>query len=267
VVLLRTCAIDPYDGIDPLVRALWLGTVQEAFSLSDAWAHGMQGNVLALLAPAAVGLIGMAIAIARTQGEARLRWVAWTALSACTLLVASLRIGYGQTALVTTAFGALALIDMIPAQRRALRLPCAVALSPLALAALLPERAASPPTSGAIAACNRPDDARGLAALPPGLVLAPIDQGAFVLAFTPHRALAAPYHRNNAGNRLALLALREPAEDALALLRAAGVDYVAACGEAGARTPLLVALDGPSPPARVARVDALGAYRVWRIDP
>ena len=42
-----------------------------------------------------------------------------------------------------------------------------------------------------------------LAALAPGVVLAPIDLGPRILTTTAHRVLAAPYHRNAAGNRAA----------------------------------------------------------------
>jgi hypothetical protein len=44
-------------------------------------------------------------------------------------------------------------------------------------------------------ACTGPAAFRGLAALPAGTVLAPIDFGPYILAYTPHSIVAAPYHR------------------------------------------------------------------------
>jgi hypothetical protein len=45
------------------------------------------------------------------------------------------------------------------------------------------------------ASCYRRDHLAGLASLRPGLILAPIDLGAHLLAETPHAVVAAPYHR------------------------------------------------------------------------
>ena len=50
-----------------------------------------------------------------------------------------------------------------------------------------------------------------LARLPPGLVAGPIDAGSHILALTPHAVLAAPYHRDNHGNRIVLDALPDRA--------------------------------------------------------
>jgi hypothetical protein len=73
----------------------------------------------------------------------------------------------------------------------------------------------------------------GLARLPAGVVAADLDYGPFLLALTPHRILAAPYHRLSAG----ILATREifasPPAAAHAALRRLGVTYVATCGTRG----------------------------------
>jgi hypothetical protein len=68
-----------------------------------------------------------------------------------------------------------------------------------------------------------------LAALPPGLVLAPQDLGPFIVAFTRHSVVAAPYHRMSAQ----ILAVHrfwnaDPAR-AEAALRAVHPDYVVDC--------------------------------------
>jgi hypothetical protein len=78
-----------------------------------------------------------------------------------------------------------------------------------------------------------------LAALPPGLVAADLDLGPYIVALTPHRVVAAPYHRLNRGilaNRAIFASRRADAE---ATMRALGVDYIALC-------------NGPSDPARRA---------------
>jgi hypothetical protein len=68
-----------------------------------------------------------------------------------------------------------------------------------------------------------------LRALPEGIVLAPIDLGPFVLLYTRHSVIAAPYHRNNQGNRLMIDSLMAAPEAAREKLRVAGVRYIALC--------------------------------------
>ena len=48
-------------------------------------------------------------------------------------------------------------------------------------------------------ACFRSENYAALARIPAGLIAADIDYGPFLLALTPHRILAAPYHRLSSG--------------------------------------------------------------------
>jgi hypothetical protein len=97
-------------------------------------------------------------------------------------------------------------------------------------------------------ACFYASSLRTLAAQRPGLVAADLDLGPYIVALTPHRVVAAPYHRLNQGilaNHAILEASRAQAE---ATMRALGVDYIALCnapsaaaqrGEASLRGALL----------------------------
>ncbi len=126
--------------------------------------------------------------------------------------------------------------------------------------------------------CFRSANVRRLAELPPGLVAADLELGPYIVALSPHRVVAAPYHRlekSILANRAILSGT--PAE-ALRQLQALGVDYVALCANG--------ATNGVHPPlseqsglrARLlggARVDFLrelpwgtdSPIRVWRIAP
>src|SRR5690606_37879908 len=77
--------------------------------------------------------------------------------------------------------------------------------------------------------CGSARDYEDLAALPRATVLAPSNLGAPILAYTPHRALAGPYHRNTAGNLATLDMLMAAPDEASRLIRAAGVTLVAFC--------------------------------------
>jgi hypothetical protein len=127
-------------------------------------------------------------------------------------------------------------------------------------------------------ACSKHDAIRDLADLPPGLVAAHIDIGAYIAALTHHRALSAPYHRiaNAIIANYQIFAAHDPAE-AAAILKRENVDYVIICR----------GLDAPSASTEVwkdtLRADLVNGaapkyltpvplpnpesiFRVWRVD-
>jgi hypothetical protein len=81
----------------------------------------------------------------------------------------------------------------------------------------------------AAAACRTAAAYQPLARLAPGLVFAPMDAGAHLLAHTPHSVLAAPYHRNNRGNRLVIDAWLASPEAAEPLVRGSGARWLMIC--------------------------------------
>ncbi len=257
------CGLDPYSNVDPLVRREWLDKVKEAYSVGHAWSAGLASFLLVNYIPALTGMAGVLVAVWRTKGEARLRWLVWLALSLVTLTVAVFRIGTIQTAQVITSVGSVYMLSLLPEGWRALRIPGAFALSVFVLALVIP--ADTPASAGSkFAQCVRPRHAGGLALLPEGRLLASIDEGAYLLAFTQHRIIAAPYHRNNEGNRLEAQAFTLPAEDALQLLRSRQVDYVAICGPERRDSPLIAALVAGLPGA--TKLEVAGQYQAWRIE-
>ena len=85
-------------------------------------------------------------------------------------------------------------------------------------------------TSGAEAGeCGTPAEWNALASVPAGLVVSPSNSGAEILRFTHHRAISAPYHRNQGGMLTELhIGLATPAE-AEAFFRGAGISILAFC--------------------------------------
>ncbi|TDK35415.1 hypothetical protein E2F50_14315 [Rhizobium deserti] len=77
--------------------------------------------------------------------------------------------------------------------------------------------------------CGGPATMQVLNGLPPGVVSSPSNSGADIIRFTPHRAISAPYHRNQAGMLTELhIGLANPKE-AEAFIRGAGVTIVTFC--------------------------------------
>jgi len=69
----------------------------------------------------------------------------------------------------------------------------------------------------------------------PGWSLPTLDLGPYIVALTPHRVVAAPYHRLGQGILANRAILEAPRDQAEATMRALGVDYVALCN--GPRDP------------------------------
>ncbi|WP_245488514.1 hypothetical protein [Mesorhizobium sp. Pch-S] len=78
-------------------------------------------------------------------------------------------------------------------------------------------------------ACTGPVDYAVLAGMPATTVLAVSNLGSPILAYTNHRVLAGPYHRNIEGNLLVLDAFTGQAATAQAIVRNQHIGLVALC--------------------------------------
>ena len=140
----------------------------------------------------------------------------------------------------------------------------------LALAA--PSRPAADIEPLSRTSCSDTPSVSSLAQIPPGLVLADVNLGPYIVALSPHRVVMAPYHRLDRSivEGHALLAATPPAAEAR--LRELGVDYVVACRAAsggGAPATLQEVLAAARPPAWLVPVPlasspSLLVYRVQR---
>ncbi|MGO9008111.1 MAG: hypothetical protein ACLQIQ_07585 [Beijerinckiaceae bacterium] len=230
------CLIDPFVGIDPLLREFWLDKVSEAMPLRRFFQREPYSALIFSL-PVLLGLAATAVAARHETGLAQQRWIFVAAMSlvGAALCFWMIRvIGFaGPVALLGGAWciGKLgALLQTKWAQGAALSLALALPFSSIGWALVLTHEdhktgADSPGT------CLAPQAIAPLDALEPGLFVAPIDAGSYILAFTRHRVVAAPYHRNNHGNRLMLDAFLAEPHSAEVLLRDNHVDYVALCAD------------------------------------
>ncbi len=268
------CLADPFAGLDPLVRDIWLANVGEA---KPAWRHFAEDpralGVIGL--PIAFGLAGAIAALRAARGLDRARWAALLGYALLGVATTAFMIR-GATSLAPFALlGCAWLVLSLPravapgwsgAGRAALALAATLPLSSIGWAMVLP--ASSRPDARAdMRACLTSEAMAPLAALPSGLVLAPIDLGAHLLAQTPQAVVTAPYHRNNRGNRAAIDAFRASPDEAQARVRTLGARYVVSCSTAkelrtiAARAPgsLAARLMEDAPPEWLRRVSPPGA--------
>ena len=126
--------------------------------------------------------------------------------------------------------------------------------------------------SGDAGTCQRASDYAPLARLPRGPMLAFIDSGPFILMESGHAVLAAPYHRNQAGNNAMLDMFLAAPDDAKAKLAAHGIDTVAFCPgaperydyAAGAPAGLAAALGRGDEPGFLERIPRQRSRRLSR---
>jgi hypothetical protein len=240
------CLGDPFVHLDSRLSTLWLSHVNEARSIASML-RDLPQEVLPYYGLPLAALVLSFLQIAREPAQARWSWICGAAVLGSLLLLA-LWLVRGTTAAnaVAVALLAAAMVRMLPAgngpayfglSRAAFAAvllfnPLAMlAISAAAAHALEAARDTRRPVTSADnpGACQRASDYLPLASLPKGLVLGFIDAGPFLLMQTPHAVLAAPYHRDIAGNTITLDILLAPLEEAGRRLREARIDYVAFC--------------------------------------
>lgn len=219
----RVC-LSPYGAVDPFVASRWLDNVGEAQSLFAAPLPIALGYIGLLVAGIIAG-IGWLVAT-KARG-----WAVLLSFQLGALAVAAFELrGVYLGAIV----GVPALAATIGVARRRGSLP--LVASWLGSAGMLYPIAAQALPSGGPGGSR--SDARGctdratlaaLRRLAPGTLLAPIDLGAYALAETRHRVIAAPYHRNNAGNAALYRFMEATPDEARTIAQAWRVDYVVAC--------------------------------------
>ncbi|MCR5869817.1 hypothetical protein LRS12_03030 [Sphingomonas sp. J344] len=243
-----------------MLERLWLARVAEAQPLFVAPLDRAIGYV-------GLALVGLGATAWQWRQSRAVEWAVLAAfhLAALALALVQLRGIYAGTLLAAPALAAL----IAEARQRG---PLVLAAAWIASAGLVY------PALGGLAA-PKPEAAQcdggavlaQLAAQPAGTVAAPIDLGAYALAETRHRILAAPYHRNAEGNLAVYRLVDLPVARAQAEAGRLRIDYLADCGgawdELGAPPAgsLRAALRAGTPPEWLTPVAAgASVYRVAR---
>jgi hypothetical protein len=281
-------ALDPFHGLDPLVRRLWLDHVAEGMPI---FAQDPATIAMLLYTPLVV-MAGWAAVRHERPGTKPRDWdeIALFALAACLLSLAVMRVAL-LAQLVTVPFSAVLLTRRLPLAR-ALRaaptrmlatLACLLLLTPLGasfaghsferMVAAEPVAARPspfvPPSSGSC-------DLASLNALPPAHLFAPLNIGPEVLVRTPHSVVAGSYHRNSAAMRDVIEAFSGDPARTEALVRSRHARWLVFCADDeelaidGARRPdnLINTLRHGRPPGWLVPVAGFGGgLRVYAIKP
>ena len=277
LVLDPACVHGPFGAVDPRVRPFWFDKVQEL----QPWSRLFFKDPISTLR--VVVMTMMALASAGFLVFRRRPWLQPTTLTIAALILLAAWAAahayrmqdyvywFGVPALAAS----IGLIGeqwlkgrMLPVLLASLLLsPICAAVAVIGLIDLTPIKPRASPTSDQ--RCYDDATYAPLSRLPPGLALAEINLGPFILADTGDSVLAAPYHRMSWGILAAHEAQDAPPAAAEARVRALKIDYVVECPA----NPLRVRGDGfegqlrrGQVPAWLSKVsgpnDLLRVYRV-----
>jgi hypothetical protein len=240
ILLVRApqCTAGPFATLDPLTYDFWYRNVSEGMPVWDQvlpWALMTVGLPI-------VGLIGGVLAWRQARGEERTRWMLWLALAGLSFALSIVVIRTGATANALALPGAAWLLYAMLTRARAVPSPITRTLATAgALLLATPGLAVSAVfgLSGATGAvqtaaiavppCDRAREMADLVALPKSRIFAPVDISPALLAWTPHEAIGAGYHRNSPAIHRVLATFLGTPEFARASVLASGSDYVAGC--------------------------------------
>ncbi len=251
------CLSGPYGNIDPRLVDLWLSKVSEAQSVIDLGVD-TPDRVLAYFG-FPVSALAIGIYAWRTDpADRRIEWAFVNIFVLAGILIACWQIRgltFANFLAVPASAWLLARVyarvatEPDPARRFLRVLVAGLVLNNVfyigiadAIAATLPGSERDRSTAEA---CLAPAALAPLRDLPTGVILSGIDLGAHILVQTGHSVMAAPYHRNQRGNLLAMDVMMAPPEDARELIEASEVDYILYCdGMVDGRTLTERAPDG-----------------------
>ena len=234
ILAFPACLRSPFAAVDPLVRDVWLDHVVESLPLL-VFLRGHPVVGFSIVLPTALGTLGCIWAAVSLRGTPAVRFAMVAGVSALGLALGFWQVRVFASVAPLALCGGLFAVDQLRARLTAsgvrhASLFAAAAIVPFTStgwAIALP--AAQEPVARSGPSCLAPAALRPLARLPPGRIVAPTDGGSHLLEATAHTVFAAPYHRNNDGNRFALDVFLARPDAALALLSARHVGYVMTC--------------------------------------
>jgi len=243
------CLGGVYAMVDPAIRPIWLDNVSETKSLFEL-IHRAGATGLGSAAFPAVALIAAAwIMRSRDRLRAFGPWVAASAFFVSVVYMIAANRGISYAVWLGTPFVAVAAIEAFAAlgwANLALRFAATIMLTPTAVtigAVSLASAAGSTAldmNSTTRQACVNRSNYADLAGLPEGLVAVnELEWGPYVLAWTQHSVLAAPYHRVPAGIVASHEIFSLPPAQARRIVDQAGVRYLFVCGQSGAASALV----------------------------
>jgi hypothetical protein len=237
------CIGGPFAIMDPTVRTVWLMDISEMQSLGRML--GLEPlSAVATMAFPVLGLLAVVLLTRDRRRDFGFLAAAGIFALACALTVAVTKF-YPYALWLAVPLVAVAALDicarfaltsLVPRFLAAMLVtPMAVTVGAISIASAAGTTQGLEINPPARQACVDRDNIAALARLPVGLMVAnALEFGPYIVAFSPHSVLAAPYHiRLSAAILTANAAYASPPEAARRVLDEAHVDYVVICGPTG----------------------------------
>jgi hypothetical protein len=244
---LPSCLANPLDRLDPLLAEHWLSHIREARSLMEvlrddpARIHYVALVALGAGAIPALGwlawqgrspagplamVVVLGVLAALTSYQIRyLNFFVILSIPVWASVAARLRRRSSETGRALYSIAAVAVVLLSTPQ------PLVRVLK--VVAPWLTDHGGEPATTRrSVFDCFTREEFASLSSVPPGRVAATANLGSYILLWSDHRVLSAPFHRNEAGMtaQLRVELARDP-EEAASLLKAQDVDYLILCSE------------------------------------
>ncbi len=239
VAAMPQCLGDPYGGMDARLRDFWLDWIIEAQPVWVLWrTHPAEAGLhyvtpLIALAALAVGIgkrrSGPATWIVAAMLPVAIAVSCWQlrgAMFALALAAVPLSVWVAQLRERASAGGLAPGLAMAAAWIASINVAWGLAVQ--GAISLGPGQQLAGPAL-AQSACHAEAEFADLAALPATTVVAISNLGPAILAYTPHRTLAGPYHRNVEGNLAAIDTFTADAADARQIMARYGARLLAYC--------------------------------------
>ena len=291
-LLFPACLRGPYANLDPWLLDHWINRITEALPF---WVSLLRDPTypIAVGLPPLLAVLVVLWRVFRGPVEGRAAWLVYAVFLLLAVAAMLLQIRMVRLATSLSVPAGAYLIVMARNRYLATRRPwrvipligswlafagIAIAIVVAGVIALFPDYQDSiaDPRLASRISCRMPEAFADLAALPPERIMAPIDLGAHLLAFTPHEVVAAPYHRNVEGVRDAFAFFNEPIDTARNILERRGIGLVVICptmpemrgtGEVAADSFVRLYPEGRLPAWLVDQSLAEGPLKVFAVMP
>ncbi|HXL69373.1 MAG TPA: hypothetical protein VN930_11525, partial [Xanthobacteraceae bacterium] len=239
------CLAGPYGLVDPGVAPILFAEVAEMQSLPGLLRGDIAAGVATVAFPAAGLLAGLMLALGTRRNPDPAVWIAAAAcLVACAVTFDAFR-GYPYALWLSVPLVAAAALDLcrrIGINGLLPRFAALLLVTPVAISLGAMSIAAAATGSSHMfkdvtvdrRACVNKDSYTRLAQLPKGRVVAnELEWGSYLLLWTPHSVVGAPYHRLSEGIALTHRLFASPPDEARKILARVRADYLVACGPRG----------------------------------
>jgi hypothetical protein len=239
------CFRAPYANLDPWLITHWIDRIDEAKPIWTSFRTDMPYVVGVASAPL-LALLALAIGLRRADRDQQTRLVVYGLFLLTAIVVMALQIRGARLATSLAIPGAALLITELRSRFIARKTPAnlglvigswfgsaglIVGLAAVLLSLVLPggDEASAGEVQAGLSGCRVPKSYVSLAQLEAQNVMAPVDLGSHILAFTPHAVVGAPYHRNGDGVLDTFRFFNAPIGDAKAIAARRGLGLLVVC--------------------------------------